>query len=258
MIEVDLDTLATEIAELIEHSKRIIVFSGAGISTESGIPDFRGPGGIWERFAPEDFTYQKFVGDATARRKHWCLFKEFSLNAKPNPAHLAVGRLSQLGRLDCVITQNVDNLHQRGGVPDEKVLELHGNMQWFRCLNCQQRFPAEGIISKLGKGKDVPGCDICHGILKPDVVFFGESLPEKVFREALERAGCCDLCIVVGSTLVIYPAASIPEYAFAAGAKLVIINLDPTPLDDRAEFIVNTKAGEFLPEVVQRVRYGLD
>ncbi len=258
MIEGYLDKLATETAELIMHSKRIVVFSGAGISTESDIPDFRSPGGIWERFAPEDFTYQKFVGDTTARRKQWCLFKEFNLNAKPNPAHLAIGKLSQLGRLDCVITQNVDNLHQRGGVPEEKVLELHGNMRWFRCLNCQQCFPAEGIIGKLGMGKDVPDCDFCHGILKPDVVFFGESLPKKVFGEALERSGRCDLCMVVGSTLVIYPAASIPEYAFASGAKLVIVNLSPTPLDDRAEFVVNIKAGEFLPEVVQRVKDGLD
>jgi NAD-dependent deacetylase len=256
-MEVDLEKLATKTAEIIMHSKGVILFSGAGISTESGISDFRSPGGIWERFSPEDFTYQKFVGDATARRKHWCLFNEFSRNAKPNPAHLAIGRLSQLGKLDCVITQNVDNLHQRGGVPDEKVLELHGNMQWFRCLNCQQRFRAEGVISKLGEGKDVPDCDICHGILKPDVVFFGEALPEKVFREALERAERCDLCIVVGSTLVIFPAASIPEYALDAGAKLVIVNLSPTPLDDRAEFIVNTKAGEFLPGVVQRVKNGL-
>ncbi|UCG53955.1 MAG: NAD-dependent deacylase [Dehalococcoidia bacterium] len=258
MNEEDLDRLATETAELIVNSERIVIFSGAGISTESGIPDFRSPGGIWKRFDPEDFTYQKFVSNATARRKQWRLFHELSLNAEPNPAHLAIARLFRLRKLDCVITQNVDNLHQRGGVPDKRVLEMHGNYRKFICLSCLRRFPTQGIMDRLEKGEDVPDCNICHGVLKPDIVLFGEELPEEAFRKALKRAGCCDLCIVVGSSLLIYPAASIPEYALDTGAKLVIINLSPTPLDDRADFVVNAKAGEFMPEVVRRVKDGMD
>ncbi len=254
MNEKDLDSLAAKIAELIVQSERVVVFSGAGISTESGIPDFRSPGGIWERFEPEDFTYQKFVGDAEARRKQWRLFRQLSLTAEPNPAHFAVAELCRLGRLDCVITQNVDNLHQRAGAPGDKVFELHGNMQWSICLGCHQRFPVEQIMGRLDKGEEVPDCEICHGVLKPDVVLFGEPLPEKVFREAVKHASRCDLFIVIGSALVIYPAANIPEYALDAGAKLVIINLSPTPLDEKAEFVVKAKAGEFMPKVVQWVK----
>jgi len=254
MTEKDLDVLAARIAGLIIQSERVVVFSGAGISTESGIPDFRSPGGIWERFDPEDFTYRKFVSDAEARRKQWRLFRQLSLTAAPNPAHLAVAELFRLGRLDCVITQNVDNLHQRGGVPDDKVFELHGNMQWLVCLSCHQRLPVERIMGRLDKGEESPDCEICRGILKPDVVLFGEPQPEKVFREAVKYAGRCDLFIVIGSTLTIYPAAGMPEYALDAGAKLVIINLSPTPLDEKAEFVVNAKAGGFMPKVVQRVK----
>jgi NAD-dependent deacetylase len=254
MTEKEIDVFAVKIAGLIIQSGRVVVFSGAGISTESGIPDFRSPGGIWERFDPEDFTYQKFVGDAEARRKQWHLFRQLSLIAEPNPAHFAVAELCRLGRLDCVITQNVDNLHQRAGVPDDKVFELHGNMQWLICLGCHRRFPFEPVIGRLGKSEEAPDCEICHGILKPDVVLFGEPLPEEVFQEAVKHAGRCDLFIVIGSTLTVYPAAAIPEYALGAGAKLVIINLSPTPLDGNAEFVVSAKAGEFMPKVVQRVK----
>jgi NAD-dependent deacetylase len=162
-----LDELAGEIAGLIVQSQRVLVFSGAGISTESGIPDFRSPGGIWERFDPEDFTYQKFISDAAARQRQWRLFRSLSLTAQPNPAHYAITKLFRLGRLDCVITQNVDNLHQRAGVPGDRVLELHGNMQWLVCLGCHRRFPLEQVMSRLERGEEVPDCQLCHGILKP-------------------------------------------------------------------------------------------
>ncbi len=254
MTEKDLDKLADEIAGLIVGAKRVVVFSGAGISTESGIPDFRSPGGIWERFDPEDFTYQRFISDAEARRKQWRLFRGLSLTAEPNPAHYAIAELLQLGRLDCVITQNVDNLHQRAGVPGDRVLELHGNMQWLVCLGCHRRYPLEQIMSRLDKGEEVPDCELCHGILKPDAVLFGEPLPQKVFNEAIKRSSGCDLFIVIGSTLTVYPAAYIPEYAIGAGARLVIINLSPTPLDNKASVLVRAKAGEVMPRVVQRVK----
>ena len=249
-----LDTLASEIAELIIGAKRVVVFTGAGISTESGIPDFRGPGGIWEQFDPDDFTYQKFVKDAEARRRQWRLFRRLSLTAEPNPAHYAIAELYQLGRLDCVITQNVDNLHQRAGVPGDKVFELHGNVKWLVCLGCRRRYPFEQVIARMDKGEEVPDCEICHGILKPDAVLFGESLPDKVFQEAVIRSSNCDLFIVIGSTLVVYPAAYMPEYALDSGAKLVIVNLSDTPLDKQAKVLVRAKAGEFMPKVVQQVK----
>ncbi len=250
----ELDTLASKIAELIIKAKRVVVFTGAGISTESGIPDFRGPGGIWERFDPEDFTYQKFVTDAEARRRQWRLFRGLSITAEPNPAHYAIAELHRLDKLDCVITQNVDNLHQRAGVPDIKVLELHGNVRWLVCLGCRRRYPFEQVIARLDKGEEVPDCEMCHGILKPDTVLFGEPLPEEVFQEAITRSSRCDLFIIIGSTLVVYPAAYVPEYALDSGAKLVIVNLSATPLDKKTQVLVRAKAGEFMPRVVQQVK----
>jgi NAD-dependent deacetylase len=249
-----LDSLADEVAELIINSKRTVVFTGAGISTESGIPDFRSPGGIWERFSPDDFTYQKFIKDAEARRRQWRLFHQLNLTAEPNLAHYAIAELYQLGKLDCVITQNIDNLHQRAGMPDNRVFELHGNMQWLVCLGCHRRYPVEQVVDRLEKGEEVPDCEVCHGILKPDAVFFGEPLPQKVFREAVTRSRRCDLLIVIGSTLVVYPAAYIPEYALDGGAKLVIINLSSTPLDRQAQVLVRAKAGEVMSRVAQQVK----
>jgi len=248
-----MDALAGEIAELINGSKRIVVFTGAGISTESGLPDFRSPGGIWQRFDPDDFTYRKFIGSADARRKQWRLFRQLSLTAEPNPAHHAIAGLHRLGRLDCVITQNIDNLHQAAGVPSDKVLELHGSMRWMICLSCHKRYSAGQIIARLDE-EEVPDCECCNGILKPDIVFFGEPLPEKTLSEAVKRAGSCDLLIVVGSTLTVYPAAYVPEYALDAGARLVIVNLSPTPLDKKADVLVRAKAGEFMPQVLEKVK----
>jgi len=252
----DLDILAERVADLIINARRVVVFTGAGISTESGIPDFRGPGGIWERFDPDDFTYQKFISDPEARKKHWQMLGEGGLTteAKPNAAHYAIAELDRLGKLDCVITQNVDNLHQKAGVPGDKVFELHGNMQWAVCLNCGRRYPFEQVRVRLDKGEEIPDCEACHGLLKPDAVFFGESLPEKVLQEATFRSSNCDLFIVVGSTLIVYPAAYMPIYAVESGAKLVIINLSPTPMDTRATALIGAKAGETMSRVLHRVR----
>jgi len=173
--EQDLDSLAERVADLIINAQRVVVFTGAGISTESGIPDFRSPGGIWERFDPDDFIYQKFIKDPEARRKQWQMLREGGLatEAKPNPAHYAIAELDRLGKLDCVITQNVDNLHQKAGVPADRVFELHGNMQWAVCLSCGRRYPFEQVRLRLDKGEEIPDCEACHGILKPSVVLFG-------------------------------------------------------------------------------------
>jgi NAD-dependent deacetylase len=252
----DLDTLIDKAADLISQSRKLVVFTGAGVSTESGIPDFRSPGGIWERFDPDDFTYQKFVSDAACRRKQWGMLREGLLTDKavPNPAHYAIAELDRLGRLDCVITQNVDNLHQKAGVPHDKVFELHGNMQWAVCLDCGRRYPFGEIKTRLDKGVEIPDCEACQGMLKPDVVMFGEPLPVQVLNEASQRSYGCDLFIVIGSTLVVYPSAYMPRYAHAAGAKLVILNLSPTPLDHQAAVLIRAKAGETMPEVVQKVK----
>ena len=227
----NLDILIDRVADLIINAKRMVVFTGAGVSTESGIPDFRSPGGIWDRFDPDDFTYQKFVSDPEARRKQWQMLQEGALTTKvePNPAHYAIADLDRLGKLDCVITQNVDSLHQRVGVPDDKVFELHGNIQWAVCLSCGRRYPFEQIKARLDEGEEIPDCEACHGILKPAAVFFGEPLPAKVLEEATARSYNSDLFIVIGSTLVVYPAAYMPICATNSGAKLVIINLSSTP-----------------------------
>ena len=256
MEEQNLGALAGKVADLIINAKRVVVFTGAGVSTESGIPDFRSPGGIWSRFDPDDFTYQKFIRDPEVRKKQWQMLGEglLTTGAKPNPAHYAIAELDRLGKLDCVITQNVDNLHQKAGVPADKVFELHGNMQWAVCLSCGRRYPFEQIKARLDKGEEIPDCEVCHGLLKPDAVFFGEQLPQKVLEEATHRSSNCDLFIVIGSTLVVYPAAYMPIYATQAGAKLVIINLSSTPMDREAAVLIRAKAGEAMSKMIERVR----
>ncbi|GAH89663.1 unnamed protein product, partial [marine sediment metagenome] len=208
-----------------------------------------------DRFDPDDFTYQKFVSNASSRRKQWQLLWRDRLTGevKPNPAHYATAELDRLGKLDCVITQNVDSLHQKAGVPDEKVFELHGNMQRVLCLSCARRYPIEQIKVRLDEGEEVPDCEVCHGILKPDIVLFGEPMPEKVLHEATLRSQNCDLFIVIGSSLVVYPAALMPSYAVDAGARLVIVNLSPTPMDGQAAVLLRAKAGEAMSKIVQKV-----
>jgi len=244
------------LARLIIESKKVVVFTGAGISTESGIPDFRGPGGIWSRYDPEDFTIQKFLSSPDARKTIWKMSAESGLltEAEPNPAHYAIVELYQLGKLDCVITQNIDNLHQKAGVPEDKVFELHGNTRWAVCLSCRRRFPMPEVLQKIKAGIEVPNCPDCQGILKPGAVFFGEALPQEALQEATRRSQNCDLFIVIGSTLFVYPAAYMPTYAREAGARLAIINLTPTPLDHYATVVIRGGAGEVMSRVMERVR----
>jgi len=244
------------LAQLIIESKKIVVFTGAGISTESGIPDFRSPGGVWSRYDPEDFTIQKFLSSQETRENIWQMSFEagFLIEAQPNPTHYATVELHRLGKLDCVVTQNIDNLHQKAGIPEDKVLELHGNMQWVVCTGCHKRFPLPEVLQKIKEGMTVPDCPDCRSILKPDVVFFGEALPQETLTEATCRSQNCDLFIVIGSTLVVYPAACIPAYARKAGAKLAIVNLTPTSLDHHATVVIHGKAGEIMTRVMDRVR----
>jgi NAD-dependent deacetylase len=184
------------------------------------------------------------------------MFIEGGLTAEvePNPAHYGIAELHQLGKLDCVITQNVDNLHQKAGVPEDKVFELHGNMQRVLCLGCRTRFPMKEVLQWIAGGIEVPDCPDCRGILKPDAVLFGEALPTETLTEATHRSQSCDLFVVIGSSLVVYPAAYMPSHALSAGAKLAIINLTPTPLDHLATVVIQGKAGEIMPKVMEKLR----
>jgi NAD-dependent deacetylase len=245
-----------QIADLIVGSERIVVFTGAGISTESGIPDFRGPDGLWTKVDPEDFTYQKFVSSRETRKKIWQLNTSgFAFgDAQPNRAHRAIVELEALGKLDCIITQNVDGLHQKAGSSEEKVLQLHGNMQWVKCIGCGVRHPAEEVRRWIADGMEDPQCAQCGGILKPDAVFFGEAMPLHETAEAERRSRSADLCIVIGSTLAVYPAALMPQFAVSSGAKLVIINDGDTELDHAAHVRIRARAGEVMTRAMARVK----
>lgn len=256
MKHIELEFKISNVTDLIVNSGKIVVFTGAGVSTESGIPDFRSPGGIWAKFDPEDFTIQKFISDPESRRKQWKFLVDGGLfaDAEPNQAHLAVAELEKLGKLDGVITQNIDNLHQMAGNSPEKVFELHGSMNWVRCLNCNERYPMEHIKERLQKGEEIPECKNCNGMLKPDVVLFGEALPQDVMSDATDHARNCDLFIVIGSSLVVYPAAYMPVYATEAGAKLVIINMTATTYDYIATEVIYEKAGGVMQKILDNVK----
>ena len=231
-----------------------VVFTGAGISTESGLADFRSPGGLWDRFDPAALSYPRFVASAQSRRQYWEFYREnwkVSREAQPNPAHLAVAALEQFGKLAAVITQNIDGLHQKGGNSPAKVLELHGNMWEVRCLTCGMAYPWEDILRRLEEGGEVEDCKSCGGHLKPTTVSFGQSLPEKVLQEAYRYTLTSDLFICIGSSLAVYPAASLPERAKEAGARLVIINREPTPVDGTADLVIAGQAGPILTAVVE-------
>ena len=252
----DLDTKIQLVADMILDSDRIVVFTGAGVSTESGIPDFRGPGGIWSRFDPDDFTIHKFLQSADTRKRQWKILVGEGLfsDVEPNKAHYAIAEMEALGRLDCVITQNIDNLHQKAGNSPDSVFELHGNMKRARCLDCQTIFPIEYVLEKLKEGTEEPICSKCFGTLKPDVVLFGEALPGEVMEAATRHSSECDLFIVVGSSLVVHPAAFMPLYAREAGAKLVIINIGDTPLDTKADVLIHKNAGDMMARIVDPVK----
>jgi len=255
MVEADMESLAEQVAELIAKSRRVVVFTGAGVSTESGIPDFRGKDGIWTKMDPDDFTIQRFVASPEVRKTQWKMLSEGGLikDVRPNAAHYAIAELEKMGKLDCIVTQNIDNLHQAAGNSPEIVFELHGNMQFVRCLGCRRRWPMAEILARLTV-EELPVCEHCKGILKPDAVFFGESLPQAVLSEAARRAANCDLCIVIGSTLLVYPAAQIPGHACDAGAKLVIINIGGTALDHRADVRIEGMAGVAMAKILEQLK----
>ncbi len=237
--------------ELISTAKRIVAFTGAGISTESGIPDFRSPGGIWTKYQPiyfDDFMASEEMRHEAWRRKF--ATDETMQQAEPNAGHRALAKLVEQGKMTSIITQNIDGLHQRSGVPDSRIIELHGNTTYASCLDCGQRYELAPIKKAfLGKG-ELPTCEKCDGIVKTATISFGQAMPEIQMARAQAETMSCDLFIVLGSSLVVYPAAGFPQIAKRKGARLVILNRDPTDQDDTADLVLHGEIGPTMSRVV--------
>jgi NAD-dependent deacetylase len=236
---------------LIAASRRAVVFTGAGISTESGIPDFRSPGGIWSRHKP--IYFEDFLASEAKRREYWrlkFLVDRDIRDAKPNAGHLAVAKFVRSGKAEHVITQNVDGLHQASGISEEQVIELHGNTTYAACLDCGKRFELGPIRADFERDGGLPVCDRCPGIVKTATISFGQTMPLEAMRRAEEATLGCDLFLAVGSSLVVYPAAGFPELAKRNGARLVILNRNPTPLDSLADLVLYAEIGSTLTAAV--------
>lgn len=235
-----------EFARTIRENDEVVVFTGAGISTESGIPDFRSPGGIWTRYKP--ITFQEYISSEDARIESWkrrLETHEPHKNAKPNIGHYFVQSLHEKRKLIGLITQNVDGLHSMAGLPDEKTVELHGTNRKIICLKCSKYFNPDEIVKKLVGNFSSPRCDSCGGILKSATISFGQAMPERAMRQAQEWTEEARLFIIMGSSLQVQPAASFPVIAKQNGALLAIINREPTPLDEYADFVHLGAIGEF-------------
>jgi NAD-dependent deacetylase len=245
------DAEVTALARLIAAARCAVVFTGAGISTESGIPDFRSPGGIWTRYRPIDFD--EFLSSEEARRESWR--RKFATDptirsARPNRGHRSVAALVQRGTVASVITQNIDGLHQASGVPENRVIELHGNTTYAHCLECKRRYEIDALRRAFEQDEVPPRCDDCGGFVKTATISFGQPMPEDAMRRAEIETLAADLFIVAGSSLVVYPAAGFPELAKRNGARLVIVNRDPTGLDGLADLVLNRGIGETLGAAV--------
>jgi NAD-dependent deacetylase len=235
-----------EFATKIRESHEIVVFTGAGISTESGIPDFRSPGGLWTRYRP--VTFQEYMSTESARIEAWkrrLETHEAHKNAKPNIGHYFIQSLDQKGKLIGLITQNVDGLHSEAGLVDEKIVELHGTNRKIICLKCNKFFDPDEVIKRLVGDFSSPNCDACGGILKAATVSFGQAMPQEAMRRAQEWTEQAAVFMVMGSSLQVQPAASFPVFAKRNGALLAIINREPTPLDEYGEFVHHGAIGEF-------------
>ncbi len=239
------------LAGLLREASRAVVFTGAGISTESGIPDFRSPGGIWTKMAPIDF--QDFVASAAMRREAWrrrFAMEETFASVSPNEGHRAVAALVARGTASAVITQNIDNLHQDSGAPADKVIEIHGNTRYAKCLDCGTRMELAPIRAHFEVHGAAPDCPACGGLLKTATISFGQAMPEAEMARAEAETRACDLFLVLGSSLVVYPAAGFPSLAKQSGAKLVIVNRDPTDQDRRADLVLHRQIGPTLSAAV--------
>lgn len=240
-------------AQLIIDSENIVVLSGAGMGTESSIPDFRSPGtGLWERMDPYEFgDINSYVGNT---EKYFDMMLEVGVSifkAKPNKGHKALTKLQKLGKLHGILTQNIDNLHQKAKTKCP-IVELHGTVNESICLGCGRIFPITNLVNKVLKGQKI-ACDECNGMLKPNAIFFGEPLDSRVLQEADELIDSCDLLIILGSSLLVTPVSLYPSRAISRGAKVVIINIQKTYIDDQADVVIHDKIGSVLPLVIELV-----
>lgn len=247
-----------DLTGLVQRGSRLVVFSGAGMSTESGIPDFRSPGGLWSRHRP--VMYGDFLASGQAREGYWRFYQEWFpgfVQARPHQGHLALGRLYEAGVLGAVVTQNVDGLHQAGGVAEQQVVELHGSVFTTACLDCgAHREPTEGVLARVAAGEADPACPACGGRLKPSTISFGQGLVPADLERAAELCAGADPLIVVGSSLVVTPAADLPLATLGRGGALAIINRDPTPLDGQARVVSRRPAGQVLAALADRLLSG--
>lgn len=242
------------LVDLIDRSRRVLVFTGAGVSTESGVPDFRSPGGVWSRMTP--IAFQDFVSSNDARREAWT--RTFSGTAgwtgrQPNAGHAAVAALVASGKVQAVVTQNVDNLHQASGVPQDQVIELHGNASHAACLDCGERHELAELKAPFLSDGDIPACRRCGGLVKQATISFGQPMPKAPMRRAEQETLACDLFLVLGCSLRVFPAAAFPLVAKRRGARLAIVNREPTKLDPQADLILHDEIGPAMSEVVERL-----
>jgi NAD-dependent deacetylase len=251
MIAPDLETATARLRDLIEASERVVPFTGAGISTESGIPDFRSPGGLWTKTQP--IPFDQFLASREMRDESWrrrFAMDEYFAKAKPTRGHLALAQLYRSGKSPGVITQNIDNLHQASGIAAGDVIELHGNTTFATCLDCSLRYELSDVRAKFeSSGGRAPDCD-CGGHIKTATVSFGQSMPEEAMQRAQEWAGDCDLFIAIGSSLVVWPAAGFPLQAKRSGARLVIVNREATEFDSIADLVIRNDIGDALAPLI--------
>ncbi len=250
--------LVEQAAEVLVPAERILVFSGAGLSTESGIPDFRGPDGLWTKVDPDDFTIDRYVTNRDLRVRGWRMHIDGELwgarsKVQPNAGHRAIVRLHEADRLAGVITQNVDGLHYRSGLADDMVAELHGNVRFSHCLACETRWPTETVLQWVEAGEDDPRCPACGGIVKTETVMFGEMLPDEEVRQASLFLALADAVLVVGSTVSVWPAADFVIRAGVQGKPIVVINKGGTEADHLAAVKLEAGIGEVLPDLVDRI-----
>lgn len=237
--------------DLLNDCQRAVIFTGAGISTESGIPDFRSPGGVWTKMQP--IYFQDFVASPEVRRAAWQ--RRFDnvdgwVGATPNAGHAAVAQLIHSGKASVVITQNVDGLHQQSGIAEARIIEIHGNATYATCLTCQARYELDELERQFRRDGDVAPCTRCGGIIKTATISFGQSMPAKPMQLAQEATLACDLFLVLGSSLSVFPAADLPALAKRHGALLAIVNRDPTPLDDSADLVIHAGIGATLQAAI--------
>ena len=244
----------SQIAKKILQGGSNIIFTGAGISTESGIPDYRSQGGIWDKFKPVYFD--EFMSREDARVEYWQRWQELYQGLRqaiPNKGHQAIAELYQMGLVEFVVTQNIDGLHQASGIPESAVIELHGNTLRIRCMSCRKISPTQEVHDRLSRGERAPVCD-CGGFLKPDTISFGQAMPIDKVNRAIAMSQHSDLFIVVGSTLLVQPAAHMPIYAKQNDAFLAIINLSETPCDDMCDVLITEKAGIVLDRILEKIK----